>query len=320
MTTQHQRIDFHHHFLPPQFIAWLAQQGAKWTGGPPIPDWNIDMAHEVMARNGIAQAVGSVVPGVYWGDTAAAIHWARHANEFSARIVHDDPKRFGAFASMPLPDTHAACRELEYALDVLKLDGVMLMSSVGVQYPGDPDFEEFFAELDKRKAVVFLHPSTVVPGSIVPKLDIPWGVAEFVFDTTRALANLIFSGTMERYPNIKFIAAHAGGTIPYFAMRLQLSGMELPGLADRAPKGVMHYLRKLYVDTALSTHDATMAAVKYLLPAENVVFGSDWPMVPETAVQFETKFLDSSGVLDAAQRQRIDRDNGLALIPRFAQA
>ena len=314
-----QRIDVHHHFLPPAFLAWLQQQGAKWTGGPSIPRWNIDIAREVMARNGIAQAVASVVPGVYWGDIGAAKYWARHANEFSADLVQEDPQRFGAFASVPLPDVDAACREVAYALDVMKLDGVLLMSSYGNQYPGDPDWEAFFAELDKRHAVVLIHPSTVVPGSIVPKLDIPWGVAEFLFDTTRAAANLIFSGTMERYPNIRFILAHAGGTIPYFAARLELSATELPGLGDRAPKGMSHYLREFYVDTALSTHDATMAAVKQLLPADHVLFGSDWPMVPEQAVQFETRLLEGSGVLDAAQRQRIDRDNALMLFPRFAR-
>jgi predicted TIM-barrel fold metal-dependent hydrolase len=186
-----QRIDVHHHFMPPAFLAYLAKQGANWTGGPQIPDWSVQIAKETMARNGIAQAVGSVVPGVYWGDTAAAVHWARHANEFMARILQDDPQMFGAFAMMPLPDTHAALQELEYAMDVLKLDGVQLFSSFGVQYPGNPEFEEFFQELDRRNAIVHIHPNTIVPGAIVPQLTTPWGIVEFVIDTTRAVANLI---------------------------------------------------------------------------------------------------------------------------------
>ncbi|UHQ19168.1 amidohydrolase [Lysobacter sp. KIS68-7] len=312
-----QRLDVHHHFLPPEFVADLAARGAKWTGGPKIPEWNLDLARETMARNGIAQAVGSVVPGVYWGDIAAAVHWARHANEYMARIVQDEPSRFGAFAAMPLPDTHAACRELEYALDVLKLDGVQIMSSVGVQYPGDPDFEEFFQELDRRKAIVHIHPSTVVPGSIVPKLDIPWGVVEFVMDTTRAVANLIYSGTMERYPNIRFIVSHAGGTIPYITMRMELSAML--GVGD-VPKGVEHYMKQLYFDTALSTHPATLAALTTLARPGHLLYGSDWPMMPEMTVVHENKALDASPVLDAAMSYAIERGNAEALFPRLAKA
>ena len=313
-----QRIDVHHHFLPPDFVAELARMGAKWTGGPKIPEWNIDMAHETMARNGIAQVVGSVVPGVYWGDTAAAVHWARHANEFMGRIVQDEPERFGAFAAMPLPDTHAALQEMEYALDVLKLDGVQIMSSFGVQYPGDPQFEEFFQELDRRKAVVHIHPSTVVPGSIVPRLDIPWGIVEFVLDTSRAIANLIYSGTMERYPNIKFIVSHAGGTIPYLAMRMHLSAKM--GYGDHVPQGVEHYIRQLYFDTALSTHPATLAGLTNIAAPGHVLYGSDWPMVPEFAVVDENAALDASPVLDAATQRAIERESALALFPRFAKA
>jgi predicted TIM-barrel fold metal-dependent hydrolase len=133
-----QRIDVHHHFLPPQYLASLMKTDPHWSGGPPIPDWNINVARETMARYGIAQAVGSVVPQTYWGDDAAAIHWSRHSNEFSARIVQDDPQRFGAFATLPLPNTEAACREIEYSLDELKLDGIVMFSSYDARYPGVP--------------------------------------------------------------------------------------------------------------------------------------------------------------------------------------
>ena len=319
MTTQKQRFDVHHHFLPPEYVAWLAKQGAYWTGGPKIPEWNLDLARETMARNGIAQVVGSVIPGVYWGDASAAVHWARHANEFMARIVQDDPQTFGAFASMPLPDTKGALQELEYALDVLKLDGVQIMSSFGNQYPGSPEFEEFFQELDRRKAIVHIHPTTVVPGSIVPQLPTPWGVVEFVLDTSRAIANLIYSGTMERYPNIKYIVSHAGGTIPYLPMRMELSRRMGFG-AEAAPKGVEHYIRELYFDTALSTHPSTLAALTNIARPGHILYGSDWPMVPEMVVQYENQTLDGSPVLDAAREQAIERGNALALFPRFAKA
>src|SRR5262249_10502975 len=130
------KIDVHHHVLPPQFLADLARRGAQWTGGPAVPDWSVPMALETMDRCGIATAIASTVPQVPWGAPAAAARWARHCNEFLAGVIGDPPQRFGGFASLPLPDTEAACRELAHAYDVLGLDGVILMASYGVQYLG----------------------------------------------------------------------------------------------------------------------------------------------------------------------------------------
>ncbi len=158
MTPDPQRIDVHHHFLPPEFIADLKRRNIAWTGGPPVPEWSVSIAREVMERNGIAAAVASVVPAVYWGDVAGAQRWARHCNEFLARSVQDDLAHFGGFATLPLLDTTLACRELEHALDVLSLDGVILWASQGVQYLGDPAFEELFQELERRSAIG-IHPS-----------------------------------------------------------------------------------------------------------------------------------------------------------------
>ncbi|MBF6022949.1 amidohydrolase family protein [Lysobacter niastensis] len=317
MSYRPQRIDVHHHFIPPEYLAELHRLGIHWTGGPPIPDWNLDIAREVMDRNGIAQAVASVVPQVYWGDTVFAARWARHGNEFAASMVQQDPVRFGAFATLPLPDTKATLKEIEYALDVLKLDGVIMFSSFGDQYPGDPAFEEVFQELERRKAIVLIHPCTAPPGAIVPKLTIPWGMVEFVLDTTRAVTNLMLSGTLHRYPSIRYIVSHAGGTIPYIAQRLKFSE-QIAGVSDNIPLGTMHYLQKLYYDTALSTSETVMAALRQFVPTSQVLFGSDYPMVPEKVVSGEHSMLMSSRVLDDATRQAIDRDNALALFPRFA--
>ena len=313
-----QRIDVHHHFLPPDLMNYLKQTGAKWTGGPVIPEWSPAIAREVMERHGIAAAIASTVPSVYWGDAAATVRLARSSNEFAARIVQDDPAHFGYFAALPLPDAAASLKELEYALDVLKADGVQLYSSYGNQYPGDPAFEEVFQELDRRNAIVHIHPSTVVPGATVPRLSIPWGLVEFVLDTSRAVANLIATGTFERYPNIRYIVSHAGGTIPYIALRLAFGTMELPDFGTKAPKGALHYLKNLYYDTALSTSEQVFAALKEFVPTSQVLFGSDWPMVNERVVKIETDGLEGSKVLDDATRRAIDRDNALALFPRFA--
>jgi predicted TIM-barrel fold metal-dependent hydrolase len=175
-----------------------------------------------------------------------------------ARARADQPARFGGFACLPLPETAAACAELEYALDTLDLDGVLLMSSSEGRYPGDPGFEELFAELARRRAVVFIHPTIAPPGSKVPQLDLPEFMAEFVFDTTRCVANLLYSGTLERYPEIRFIVAHAGDTVPFLAGRLAL-GQTLPKLRDAVPKGPLHYLKQLHFDTALSANPYALA-------------------------------------------------------------
>jgi predicted TIM-barrel fold metal-dependent hydrolase len=317
VTYRPQRIDVHHHFLPPDYLAWLKAQGIHWTGGPLLPEWNLDIAQETMDRTGIAQAVASVVPQVYWGDPDAAARWARHGNEYAASMVQQAPHRFGAFATLPLPDTKASLKELEYALDTLKLDGVIMFSSFGDQYPGDPAFEEVFQELERRKAIVLIHPCTAPPGAIVPKLTIPWGMVEFIADTSRAVTNLLLSGTLHRYPSIRYIVSHAGGAIPYISLRLKFSE-EIPGVAENIPLGTMHYLQKLYYDTTLSTSETVLAGLQQFVPTEQILFGSDYPMVPEKVVSIETRMLEASRVLDDATRQAIDRDNALKLFPRLA--
>jgi predicted TIM-barrel fold metal-dependent hydrolase len=313
------RIDVHHHFLPPQFLADLKRRGVHWTGGsPPVPGWTPDVARETMERNGIAFAMASVVPQVDWGDQGAAAACARLANEYSARVVQDDAEHFGALATLPLPYVADASRELEYALDTLKLDGVVLFASQGNQYLGDPSYAEVFQELERRKSVVFIHPNTVPPGSIVPKISVPWGIVDFPMDTSRAVVNLLMTGALERYPSIRYIVSHAGGTIPYLALRIALSE-NLPSWPhENTPKGALHYLKKLYYDTALSTSEQVFAALREFVPTSQVLFGSDYPMVPEKVVTIETQMIEKSKVLDDRTRRAIDRDNALALFPRLA--
>jgi predicted TIM-barrel fold metal-dependent hydrolase len=319
MSQEPRRIDVHHHFLPPDFVADLERRGISWTGGAPVPNWRVSTAREVMERNGIATAIASVVPCVYWGDSEFAVHWARQCNEFLARTVADDSSHFGGFATLPLPDTAAACKELEYALDTLRLDGVILFASNGVQYLGAPDFEELFQELERRSTIVFIHPNTLPPGSEVPKLSLPALLVEFVFDTTRSITNLLYSGTFERYPAIRYIVAHAGGAVPYLAWRLSL-GQFMPGLGEQVPKGALHYLQHLHFDTALSASDYALRSLIEFVPPSQVLFGSDYPMAPEAVTQVSTAGLEASKVLDEDARRTIYRESALTLFPRFEQA
>jgi 6-methylsalicylate decarboxylase len=215
MNTNSKRIDVHHHILPPSFVSALNSLNINWTGGPERPSWSLAQAHDLMGQMGIDAAVASPSPGVYWGgDTGFAVKLARETNEFIADVARDDPEHFGGFATMPLPDVDASLREVEYALDTLGMDGVVLYSSAGDRYLGDRSYDPFFEELERRKAIVFIHPTTIPPGADATGLTIPFGVAEFTFDTTRAITNMLYNGTLERYPSIRYIVSHAGGTIP----------------------------------------------------------------------------------------------------------
>jgi len=319
MNTKPKRIDVHHHILPPNFVSALNSLSIPWTGGPEVPSWSLQQAHDMMGAMGIDAAVASPSPGVYWGgDTAFAVKLARETNEFVADVVRDDPEHFGGFATIPLPDVDASLEEVEYAYDTLGLDGVVLYTSQGDRYLGDRSYDPFFEELDRRKAIVFIHPTTIPPGADATGLTIPFGVAEFTFDTTRAVMNMLYSGTLERYPSIRYIVSHTGGTIPYLAWRIA-GASYLPELRDRASKtDGLALLQKLYYDTALSTSEFVFGALKEFVPMSQVLFGSDFPYIGPAVLQAERYGLENSKVLDDAARAAIDRGNALTLFPRFA--
>jgi predicted TIM-barrel fold metal-dependent hydrolase len=314
--TQELRVDVHHHLLPPDYLSTLNKRGISEFAGRPFPEWSPEISLSLMDQHGIRTAVTSVsCPGVYFGDMGLARDLARMCNEYAAELCHGEDQRWGAFAVLPLPDLDAALAELEYALDTLKLDGVALLASIGKRYLGDPGFNELFDELNRRKAVVFIHPS-VPPGSDVPELSLPYFLVEFVFDTTRAIANLLFSGTMERCADIRFIVAHAGGTVPYLVFRLSL-GQFLPGLQEKVPKGVAAYLSRLYYDTALSASPAALRSLQELVDYSHIVFGSDYPFAPELATAITIEGLKDYDGFDERELKAIHNENALALFPRL---
>jgi predicted TIM-barrel fold metal-dependent hydrolase len=317
MNANPSRIDVHHHVLPPKFLAHLKEQGIAWTGGPVLFDWNIPIALEMMERQGIATAVASIVPSVHWGDQKDATHFARYSNDYLAEIVRKDPAHFGGLGTLPLPDVGTALEETRRIYDELKLDGLIVFSSQANQYLGDPAQEELYQELDRRKAVVLIHPTTAPPGATVPKITVPWGIVEFIADTSRAVANLLYNGVLERYPNIRFIVSHAGGAVPYIALRMAFSE-QMPGMRDNVPKGTAHYLQRLFYDTTLSTSEQVLAALGQFVPTSQVLFGSDYPLVPENVVAAQGSMLEASKVLDDSTRRAIYRDNAVALFPRFS--
>jgi predicted TIM-barrel fold metal-dependent hydrolase len=310
------KIDVHHHIVPSAYVQAAARHGVHDGGDFPFPAWSAEAALELMDRRGIATAITSVsAPGVHFGDDAEARELARTVNEIQAELVRNDPTRFGGFASLPLPDVDGSLAEIQYALDTLRLDGVVLMTSIGDKYLGDPAFERVFAELNRRQEVLFLHP-TVSPAIRAANLPIPAAVMEFTFETTRSVASLIFSGTLERYPDMKIILSHGGGTLPYIAGRLDV-GELLPKLHAKAPQGAPAYLKRLYYDTAIASTPNALSSLRELVDPSHILYGSDYPFLPEQLIERFARGVETYRSFDAADRQVVERDGALALFPRL---
>jgi predicted TIM-barrel fold metal-dependent hydrolase len=313
------RIDVHHHILPEVYVSALASAGVLNAGGIPFPKWDAGSTLEFMDRSGIAAAVVSIsAPGVHFGDDAFARDLARRVNDIAAELAREWPARFGAFATLTLPDVDGALRELERALDVLRLDGVVLLSSQSDgRYLGDPAFDPLLAELDRRAALVFVHPTVPVTSQSI-RLDLPGPIAEFTFDTTRAAFNLVWTGAAARFPRIRWIFSHAGGTVPFLARRFALVDA-FPGMRERAPGGVIAALARFHYDTALSANPGALRSLGELVGPSQVLFGSDHPFAPEPVVAANVRGLDAYDGFDAAARRAIERDNALALLPQLAE-
>ena len=311
------RIDVHCHIVPEFYLDALVTSGHDTTSGA-SPAWSPAIALGVMDEQGIATSITSIsFPGVHFGDDLAARALASRCNDFAADIGEQWPGRFGAFAVLPLPDVEGAVAELAPALDQRGMDGVALLASYEGKYLGDPAFDPLMTELDRRSAVVFVHPG-MHPSSLRVGLPWPGFVMEFLFDTTRAAVNLMFSGTIERYPRIRFVLAHAGGLLPYFAWRLSVA----PLISTRVPQWpsekIFADLRQFWYDTALSPGPETMGSLTAVAEPSRILFGSDWPDAPAAITAQSVKSLNRPGLLSAPELAAIERRNALSLFPRFA--
>ena len=307
------RIDVHHHILPPDYVATVGDDRI----GPLIlagrtPEWTPAMSVEAMDRNGIATAITSIsAPGLWFGDNEESVRLARICNDYAASIRLDHPGRFGVFACLPLPDVEASLAEIAHALDTLKADGIGLLTSYGDRYPGDAAFQPVFDELNRRRAVVYFHPTNAPCSQCLP--EIPAATLDFPFDTTRAVVSLLYSGTFARCRDIRFIFSHAGGTVPFLAERIARLGAR-PGFREAVPNGVLPELERLYYDTALSANWLAFRSLLELVTPDKVLFGSDYPFAPEATMTATVQGLIELG-LDSDMLQGIERDNALALFP-----
>jgi predicted TIM-barrel fold metal-dependent hydrolase len=302
------RIDAHAHLLPGQYIDGLPPPLAA-THKPILAA----ALEEFMVRYGIdAAVVSSGPPGVFFGDAGQARELARIVNEALATTVSGAPGRFAALASLPLPNLGDAMSELAHALDTLTLDGVMLVTQIAGTYLGDPGWDPLLAELDRRGSYVFVHPTFPPNGQPLP--DHPVWLYEFPFETTRAIANLIYGGAFERYPRIRWQFAHLGGTAPFLAHRIASLADREPEQTASAPAGALAYLSRQYYDTGLNNHQVAVEATLRVAPFDHVVFGSDWPYL---ALPDGSDPAPGLGYLSADQRASLEGRHVQALVPRL---
>lgn len=302
------RIDVHHHFLPPFYSDAVKPQQVPGN----LAGWMPETSFADMEAAGTATAILSMprTPSVYFGGVDASRALARRVNEYLAQLKRTYPTRFGFWAETPLPDVEGSVREAAYALDSLGADGIAVATSYGRTWLGDPSFVPLWEELDRRKAIVFTHPlSNQCCVSLQP--GIMDTVVEYGTDTTRTIASLVFSGSVERYPNIRFIFAHGGGTMPYLIDRFRFQARD-PKFAALLPHGVDYELKRFYYDTAQAADTEVLGALTTLVPTSHILFGTDFP--------YRHSIEDVQGLagcgLSSGTLQAINRQNALALLGR----
>jgi 6-methylsalicylate decarboxylase len=316
VSEQFRIVDVHHHAIPPAYSAALGSSVA--IPGVDYPSWSPDASLEVMDRHAIAAAVLSITtPGVGFLDAGPARRLAREVNEYFAGLVRDHPTRFGAFAVLPLPDIAATKDELAYALDELGLDGVGLLTSYQGRYLGDPEFEPILAELAERGVTAHVHPTTP-PAEDLATFGLPPSLYEFTFETTRTAASLLFSGVLDRLPELRLILSHAGGALPMLAQRLTYGPTIGAYLTGRPPADVLGSLRRLHYDIAMSANEFALPALTALVDDGHILFGSDYPFMPARHTTENVEGFAAHPGWTSEQRQAIGRDNALALLPRLA--
>jgi predicted TIM-barrel fold metal-dependent hydrolase len=304
-----QRIDVHHHISPPVWVEALKKAGLDT---PPVTNWTPQRSLDDMDKAGVATAITSPTqPGVGFLPAAEAAAVARASNEFAEKLAGDYKGRFGRFAQLPMPYVDETLKEIAYALDTLKADGVAFLTSYGDRYLGDPAFAPVWDELNRRKATVFTHPTD--PKCCSANLA---GLAptyiEFGTDTTRTVASLIFSRTAERCPDVNFVFCHGGGTVTALTERFTVQMLRTPKYKDFTAEGVFAQLKRFYYDTAQASNPIAMASLTKLVSTTQIVYGTDYPY---RTGEEHVKAL--AGIFEPEDLAKIDRGNALRLLPHW---
>jgi 6-methylsalicylate decarboxylase len=303
------RIDVHHHVVPPM---WVEAVNKAKLDNPPMIGWTPEHSLEDMDKAGTTTAMLSPMPpqvGFLPAPEATSI--ARASNEWTRKLANEHPGRFGVFAMLPMPNIDDSLKEIAYAFDTLKVDGVGLMTNYNNKWLGDDAFAPVFEELNRRKAVVYSHPISpsccvnVLPG--VPDYIVEWGA-----DTTRTIASLIFTGASMKYPEINFIFSHGGGALTAEAERLRIQILMAPPYKGKFTREMVeHELKRFYYDTAQVANEVTIHALAKLVGLSQIVFGTDYPY--RTSAEHVAGLAQRFSTDDLAA---IDSGNVLRILPK----
>lgn len=309
-------IDTHHHYYPPEYQkAWLDwEEARKIPHFPTQVAWTREKAIEEMDKAGIRTGVLSLAstPGLWFNAPPPdAAKMVRICADYGAQMVRDFPGRFGLFAPLSMLDTDTTLKEIEYVFDTLKADGVGLQSNYGDKWLGHASFKPILEELNRRKAVIYVHPLVAACCGQLSVGTFP-AVIEVPHDTTRTVTSLLLSGTFARLRDIKWLFSHAGGTIPMMAGRIDAFYGKRPNLKEFAPEGIEGELKRLHYDTANATHPAQMAALLKLVAVSQVTYGTDYPYFPTTQIDQ----LRELG-LKPDEIKAIGSGNAMKLVPRL---
>jgi predicted TIM-barrel fold metal-dependent hydrolase len=321
------RIDVHHHVLPEFYLEALERIRRRTIFGVRLPDWSLDAHLEVMDKIKIAVGMASI-PLLYYDRDAFGRDLARQCNEFLASMRGEHPTRFGTFASLPLPDVDGSLEEATYALDTLMLDGVFMASNVDGHYVGDAENDELFAELNRRKTVVYIHPGDPPDQGIPDSIRYPIDTG---LETVRAVMSLLYGGVFERYQNLKFIFSHCGGITPYLAHRMvrgrtwvRGEGGADPGMLDKDPDGdgaakAIGLLQRQYYDSMTANAANGLRTLQTFVDPTHIVFGTDHAILPAKYQSLKMRELMRYKGFDDATRLGVERENTLRLFPRLLE-
>ena len=281
---------------------------------PCMEAWTVQGSVEDMDKAGVATALVSItLPGLHFGSNEESRRLTRICNDYAMEMARNYPGRFGLFAALPWPDVEGSLAELAYALDTLKADGIGLYTSYDTKWLGHADFAPLFEELNRRKAVVYTHP-VCAPccQGLVPEIN--ESIIEYGTDTTRTISSLLFTGSAARYPNIKWIFSHAGGTMPFLIERL-VNLAKAPPFAAKLPNGLMHELQRFYYDTAQASNPSSLGCLRTIVPTSQIMFGTDYPF--RLSIE-HVEGLAGCG-FSAGDLKAVHRDNALRLLPKWSR-
>lgn len=311
-------IDVHHHCVLPEYQEALVRAGAADPSKPLRTNSTPQAAIEAMASFGIAGAIVNPlsVAGVHHGNDDHARYLCESVTDALAKFCQADTRKLGFFAPLPYPDIDGALKHVERAY-AAGADGVILLSNQNGAYVGDKRGEPLYEMLNERGAVVFVHPNRPPFVDELP-VQIWASIIEYPFETTRVAAYLIYNEYMRKYPRIKWILAHAGGTLPYLSLRMHLmeeQDINRPAFSERVPEGALPYIGKFYYDTAIAGSAAALATLTSVARPDHIMYGSDWPYIYRSLVEEQQVTLEQA--LDKETFEAVESGSAAALFPRF---